>query len=132
MMRVVQAREKRRLAAVEKLERDRIKALKNDDEEAYMKMISETKNERISHLMDQTAQFLTQIGELVKTEQNEQEAERIRDDKERQLIHLEELATQGDIESATRAEEVKRQLSSSAKDLSREGQLVKVPKSIPA
>lgn len=70
------------MAAIERREKERLVALKvlvislflisdfkNNDEEAYLKLLSETKNDRLSHLMDQTSTFLGEIGALVSKQQ---------------------------------------------------------------
>nr|CCA19972.1 PREDICTED: similar to SWI/SNFrelated matrixassociated actindependent regulator of chromatin a2 isoform b isoform 10 putative [Albugo laibachii Nc14] len=46
-------------------ERLRLKALKANDMEAYIKLVAEAKNERLSYLLSQTNQYLDSIRELV-------------------------------------------------------------------
>ncbi|CAJ0755739.1 18303_t:CDS:2 [Entrophospora sp. SA101] len=55
----------------DKFQRERLNALKNDDEEAYMKLIDETKDTRLSHLLKQTDQYLEKLAKAVSTQQNE-------------------------------------------------------------
>jgi ATP-dependent helicase STH1/SNF2 len=58
-------RERRESQMKEKLERDRLAALKRNDEVAYMALLEQTKNKRLLHLMQQTDLYLEQIGEKV-------------------------------------------------------------------
>lgn len=51
-------------------EKERIQALKNNDEVAYRKLLEEAKNERLSHLLNQTDAFMNQISGLVKQHQD--------------------------------------------------------------
>ena len=46
--------EKEEQKRIERLAKERLKALKNDDEEAYMKLIDTAKDTRITHLLKQT------------------------------------------------------------------------------
>jgi SWI/SNF-related matrix-associated actin-dependent regulator of chromatin subfamily A member 2/4 len=66
-------KEKREMAMRERAEKDRIHALKRDNEEEYIKMLQETKNERLLALLAQTDDYLRQIAELVDQEQEAQE-----------------------------------------------------------
>ncbi|CAG8504996.1 4583_t:CDS:2 [Diversispora eburnea] len=50
---------------MERSARERINALKNNDEEAYMKLVDEHKDERITHLLRQTDRFLETLTEAV-------------------------------------------------------------------
>jgi len=58
-------RERREVAAKEKLERDRLAALKRNDEKAYLELLEKTKNKRLLHLIQQTDLYLEQLGEKV-------------------------------------------------------------------
>lgn len=58
-------KEKREVALKEKLERERFAALKRNDEAAYLELLAKTKNKRLMHLIQQTDQYLQQIGERV-------------------------------------------------------------------
>eukprot|EP01127_Copromyxa_protea_P012501 TRINITY_DN3273_c1_g1_i1.p1 TRINITY_DN3273_c1_g1~~TRINITY_DN3273_c1_g1_i1.p1 ORF type:complete len:1118 (-),score=262.66 TRINITY_DN3273_c1_g1_i1:18-3371(-) len=69
-------REKKKAVVFQKREKERLAALKNDDEEAYMKLLADSKNERLSHLLEQTDSYLTQIGVLVHQQQREREREK--------------------------------------------------------
>ncbi|CUM65286.1 uncharacterized protein PRCAT00002921001 [Priceomyces carsonii] len=59
----------------EKTARQRLQALKANDEEAYIKLLDETKDYRITHLLRQTNQFLDSLAQQVKAQQVEQGAE---------------------------------------------------------
>lgn len=50
----------------ERQEKERLKALKEDDEVAYLKLLEQTKNERLTQLLAQTNDYLTQIGARVR------------------------------------------------------------------
>ncbi|RHZ75782.1 hypothetical protein Glove_209g141 [Diversispora epigaea] len=50
---------------MERSAKERINALKNNDEEAYMKLVDEHKDERITHLLRQTDRFLETLTEAV-------------------------------------------------------------------
>lgn len=58
-------KEKREVAMKERLERDRFAALKRNDEAAYLELLAKTKNKRLMHLIQQTDQYLVQMGERV-------------------------------------------------------------------
>jgi hypothetical protein len=45
-----------------------MKALKANDMDAYMKLVQNHKNDRLSQLIEQTNEFLKQIGEKVESE----------------------------------------------------------------
>lgn len=62
-------REKREQILKEKLERDRINALKRNDETEYRKLLEQTKNKRLKLLIEQTDAYLEQIGEKVEEQQ---------------------------------------------------------------
>lgn len=54
---------------LEKTARQRLQALKANDEEAYMKLLDQTKDHRITHLLKQTNQFLDSLAHAVKAQQ---------------------------------------------------------------
>jgi ATP-dependent helicase STH1/SNF2 len=56
---------------IEKLSRDRLKALKADDEEAYLKLIDTAKDTRITHLIRQTDSYLEGLAQAVVAQQND-------------------------------------------------------------
>jgi len=76
--------EKEEAKRIERISKERLKALKNDDEEAYMKLIDQAKDTRITHLLQQTDAYLTSLAEAVAAQQND-------------LVHT-DVTTRGGIE----------------------------------
>jgi ATP-dependent helicase STH1/SNF2 len=64
----VEKEEQRRIERTAKL---RLAALKNDDEEAYLKLIDQAKDTRITHLLKQTSAYLDGLAAAVQKQQNE-------------------------------------------------------------
>ncbi|KAK9484036.1 SNF2 family N-terminal domain-containing protein [Lipomyces starkeyi] len=62
-------REEQRRA--ERTAKQRLQALKANDEEAYMKLLDQTKDTRITHLLRQTNTFLDSLAQAVKDQQRE-------------------------------------------------------------
>ena len=58
---------RQRATRAEKL---RFQALKADDQEAYMKMVEESKNERLTMLLGKTNDLLVRLGAAVQREKN--------------------------------------------------------------
>ncbi|KAK7684184.1 hypothetical protein QCA50_012830 [Cerrena zonata] len=56
---------------VERMAKQRLQALKSNDEEAYLKLLDHTKDTRITHLLNQTNQFLDSLAQAVQTQQKE-------------------------------------------------------------
>ncbi|GLB36607.1 putative snf2-ATP coupling, chromatin remodelling complex [Lyophyllum shimeji] len=56
---------------IERISKERLKALKADDEEAYMKLIDTAKDTRITHLLRQTDAYLDSLAQAVVAQQNE-------------------------------------------------------------
>jgi SNF2 family DNA or RNA helicase len=52
-------------------ERMRLKALRSNDMEAYMKLVEETKNKRLQYLLNQTDEYLNSIKKLIKSQTDE-------------------------------------------------------------
>lgn len=50
---------------MQRISEERLKALKENDEEAYLKLIDKTKDTRITHLLAQTNEFLTTLTNAV-------------------------------------------------------------------
>lgn len=67
--------EKEEQKKAERLSKERIKALKNDDEEAYMKLIDEAKDTRLTQLLRQTGSFLESLSKAVMDQQNDHRVE---------------------------------------------------------
>lgn len=56
---------------LERMAKQRLQALKSNDEEAYLKLLDHTKDTRITHLLKQTNQFLDTLAQAVETQQRE-------------------------------------------------------------
>ncbi|KAF9985882.1 hypothetical protein BGZ75_002461 [Mortierella antarctica] len=63
--------EKEEAKRIERISKERLKALKNDDEEAYMKLIDQAKDTRITHLLQQTDSYLASLAEAVTQQQTD-------------------------------------------------------------
>ncbi|KAG2345382.1 hypothetical protein BDR05DRAFT_930827 [Suillus weaverae] len=63
--------EKEEQKRIERISKERLKALKADDEEAYMKLIDTAKDTRITHLLRQTDAYLDSLAQAVVAQQNE-------------------------------------------------------------
>ncbi|KAI8336435.1 SNF2 family N-terminal domain-containing protein [Choanephora cucurbitarum] len=63
--------EKEEQKRAERISKERIRALKNDDEEAYMKLIDEAKDTRLTQLLKQTGAFLDSLTKAVVDQQND-------------------------------------------------------------
>ncbi|GJN36078.1 hypothetical protein PR202_gb24914 [Eleusine coracana subsp. coracana] len=59
---------------ISRIEKTRMVALKNGDQEAYMRMVEESKNERLKMLLDKTNELLEGIGKAV---QRQKDAEHV-------------------------------------------------------
>lgn len=88
---------------LERMAKQRLQALKLNDEEAYLKLLDHTKDTRITHLLSQTNQFLDSLAQAVQTQQREAknaqsgvsdevEEEPIIDDDKRQKIDYYQVA----------------------------------------
>ncbi|ORX33607.1 SNF2 family N-terminal domain-domain-containing protein [Kockovaella imperatae] len=71
MMRLHQEIEKEEQRRIERLAKERLKALKNDDEEGYLALLGEAKDSRISHLLKQTDSYLETLAAAVVDQQND-------------------------------------------------------------
>jgi hypothetical protein len=56
---------------IERISKERLKALKADDEEAYMKLIDTAKDTRITHLLKQTDTYLDSLAQAVLAQQTD-------------------------------------------------------------
>ena len=63
--------EKEEVKRMERISRERLKALRADDEEAYMKLIDTAKYTRITHLLRQTDAYLDSLAQAVMAQQND-------------------------------------------------------------
>lgn len=66
-----QATERDESKKLEKTAKQRLQALKANDEEAYIKLLDQTKDHRITHLLKQTNQFLDTLSQQVRAQQAE-------------------------------------------------------------
>lgn len=64
--------EKEEQKRIERTAKQRLQALKADDEETYLKLLGQAKDTRISHLLKQTDGFLKQLASSVKAQQRNQ------------------------------------------------------------
>ena len=63
--------EKEEAKRMERISRERLKALRADDEEAYMKLIDTAKYTLITHLLRQTDAYLDSLAQAVMAQQND-------------------------------------------------------------
>ncbi|KAI9805124.1 MAG: hypothetical protein M1825_000958 [Sarcosagium campestre] len=63
--------EKEEQKRVERTAKQRLQALKSNDEEAYLKLLDQAKDTRITHLLKQTDGFLKQLAASVKQQQRD-------------------------------------------------------------
>ncbi|KAI9837464.1 MAG: hypothetical protein M1819_007112 [Sarea resinae] len=82
--------EKEEQKRVERTAKQRLQALKANDEETYMKLLGQAKDSRISHLLQQTDGFLNQLAASVK-EQQRSAADRYGDTMYEEEVSEEEL-----------------------------------------
>ncbi|KAK4683794.1 ATP-dependent helicase STH1/SNF2, partial [Tremellales sp. Uapishka_1] len=71
MMKLHSDTEKEEQRRVERLAKERLKALKNDDEDAYLALLGEAKDSRIGHLLKQTDSYLETLAAAVVDQQND-------------------------------------------------------------
>lgn len=81
---------------VERTAKQRLQALKANDEETYLKLLGQAKDSRISHLLGQTDKFLKELANSVRQQQRNQ-AERYGDNEDLE-DEDEELVDSGDDE----------------------------------
>ena len=82
---------------IERTAKQRLAALKSNDEEAYLKLLDQTKDTRITQLLKQTNNFLDSLSQAVRVQQNEAKLLRgeeisIPTDEEREKIDYYEVA----------------------------------------
>ncbi|KAE8225793.1 hypothetical protein CF319_g1523 [Tilletia indica] len=63
--------EKEEQRRIERIAKERLNALKADDEEAYLKLIDTAKDTRIAHLVRQTDAYLEGLAQAVQAQQND-------------------------------------------------------------
>jgi ATP-dependent helicase STH1/SNF2 len=71
MLKIHADTEKEEQRRIERLAKERLKALKNDDEDAYLALLGEAKDSRIGHLLKQTDQYLETLAAAVVAQQND-------------------------------------------------------------
>ncbi|KAJ5009827.1 Chromatin structure-remodeling complex subunit snf21 [Colletotrichum sp. SAR 10_99] len=72
--------EKEEQKRIERTAKQRLQALKANDEEAYLKLLDEAKDTRITHLLRQTDGFLRQLAASVKSQQRKAQQEQFDDE----------------------------------------------------
>eukprot|EP01132_Coremiostelium_polycephalum_P012398 gene12398-15144_t len=77
--------EKKEQQQKEKEERERLRALKQNDESKYLKLLEQTKNKRLRELFDQTNEFLDKISHLLQKEKTQIEEEEENEEAKRLL-----------------------------------------------
>jgi ATP-dependent helicase STH1/SNF2 len=68
----IDMRDRQELARREKYEKERLKALKANDIDAYIDLINTTKNNRLLEIIQQTDKFLRQLGAKVKIQKGDE------------------------------------------------------------
>lgn len=84
---------------VERTAKQRLQALKANDEETYLKLLGQAKDSRISHLLNQTDGFLNQLASSVRQQQRNL-AERYGED----LEDVEDVASDSEAEAETQGQ----------------------------
>lgn len=95
-------------------EKDRLNALKNQNEEEYIRLLKKTKNERLHTLMKQTEEYMSSLGATIQKEQRHAEQEKARKAAEVKKKKLEEKSENkkgGAEEDEEEEEEVKETVS---------------------
>eukprot|EP01104_Vermistella_antarctica_P019859 TRINITY_DN807_c0_g1_i1.p1 TRINITY_DN807_c0_g1~~TRINITY_DN807_c0_g1_i1.p1 ORF type:complete len:1492 (-),score=489.09 TRINITY_DN807_c0_g1_i1:45-4520(-) len=95
-------------------EKERLKALRTNDEEAYLKLVAESKNNRLHHLLNQTDEFLGQLGVAIEQEKQAGIVLQEKDDKEKRAKEKREKEGDSSMEDEEEAEETKSSSSSSS------------------
>ncbi|KAI1340442.1 SNF2-family ATP dependent chromatin remodeling factor snf21 [Xylariaceae sp. FL0016] len=93
--------EKEEQRRIERTAKQRLQALKADDEEAYLKLLDQAKDTRITHLLRQTDGFLKQLASSVKSQQR-RAAERYGDEAGEVPAEESEIEEEEEDESAGR------------------------------
>eukprot|EP00736_Rhodelphis_marinus_P012156 Rmarinus@m.28402 len=60
-----QTREREEMRKLERRDRERVRALRSNNEERYIELLEETKNDRLLNLLNQTDSYLSEIGAMV-------------------------------------------------------------------
>ncbi|KAG6664462.1 hypothetical protein I3843_02G081600 [Carya illinoinensis] len=86
----VQAWHGRQRQRATRLEKLRFQALKADDQEAYMRMVKESKNERLTMLLEETNKLLVNLGAAVQRQKDSKHSDVIEDLKDSEADSPEE------------------------------------------
>jgi len=73
----IDSKERRRLGELDREQKQRLQMLKTFDMDAYIEMINKTKNERLFEILQQTDNFLRQLGAKVKVQKGEEADEQV-------------------------------------------------------
>lgn len=88
--------EKEEQRRIERVAKERLNALRADDEEAYLKLIDTAKDTRITHLIRQTDAYLSGLAQSIQAQQND-------------AVHADAIAAERAGNAAAHAEELARQ-----------------------
>ena len=77
--------ERQEIAKKEKFEKERLRALKENDMDAYIELINTTKNDRLLQILHQTDKFLRQLGAKVRVQKGEELEEGLDNEEDDQL-----------------------------------------------
>lgn len=88
--------EKEEQRRIERVAKERLNALRADDEEAYLKLIDTAKDTRITHLIRQTDAYLSGLAQSIQAQQNDE-------------VHADAIAAERAGNAAAHAEELARQ-----------------------
>lgn len=83
------AYEREEIKRQDKLQKDRLRALKNDDEEAYIRLLDQEKDTRLTYLLKQTDEFLSSLASKVAAQQ--EETQRLFSDESTDLLPVNDL-----------------------------------------
>lgn len=103
-------KEKKEQQAKDKEERDRIKALKENDFETYINMINTQKNSRLLQILEQTNKYMEQLGAKVNLQKIEHEQ------RKKKMLGLQNEKTGEEEETEIQVDEEKKE-----EDMSMEG-----------
>ncbi|CAM6084117.1 unnamed protein product [Calypogeia fissa] len=82
----VQAWHTKQRQRVSRAERLRFQALKADDQEAYMRMVEESKNERLTTLLSKTDELLQRLGAMVQIQKDADPEDNLKKEKQKDKV----------------------------------------------
>ncbi|XP_042457566.1 probable ATP-dependent DNA helicase CHR12 isoform X1 [Zingiber officinale] len=91
----VQAWHARQRQRATRAEKSRFQALKADDQEAYMRLVEESKNERLTMLLGKTNELLVRLGAAVQRQKDAEHADGLEDSSTRNLPEISLSKTEG-------------------------------------